>query len=336
MPNLISVHVIGYPSTVGGANTELWHTVKLWRRAGINVTLHPTGSTPDAEQWRPTLDAIGCETVQFRESEFSAGEIVVGFCNRTFRTNAKVLRATGCKLIYVPCMVAPFPEERPESPLADRYVFQSQFQRDRYLPLIGIPLEHSVLIRGAFDPSEFQRNPLPHAPDTSFIVGKLCRAYNCDGAAAPEKYPADLWKQYARIPYPIHARVMGWGPEIEAKCGPPPAWAEVLPQGAETTQQFLESIHCLVPGVGCCLENWPRIALEADAVGVPIIAEKRGGWTEILEPYSQADNANHQAFLVAAIARGYRDFGRIGDWGGLVQQQIVLDKWLGLFQEFAA
>ncbi len=34
--------VCGYPGDVGGANTELWHTIKLWRRGGLDVTLIPT------------------------------------------------------------------------------------------------------------------------------------------------------------------------------------------------------------------------------------------------------------------------------------------------------
>ncbi len=28
----------GYPGEMGGANTEAWHTVKLWRRAGSTFT----------------------------------------------------------------------------------------------------------------------------------------------------------------------------------------------------------------------------------------------------------------------------------------------------------
>jgi glycosyltransferase involved in cell wall biosynthesis len=233
-------------------------------------------------------------------------------------------------------MVAPFPEERPEAPIADRYVFQSYFQREKYLPLIGIPPEHGVLIRGAFDASEFQHNPLPHMPGKPFIVGKLCRAYNTDGQPALEKYPADLWAQYARISHPIHARVMGWGPEIEEKCGPPPSWAEVLPQGAETVQQFLESIHCLVPGIGCCLENWPRIGLEASAVGTPVIAENRGGWKNMLSSLAMAATVDEQAWKVAAIAYGHKVYGMSVDWGSRLHQESIARSWLDLFRELAA
>ncbi len=47
----------GYPGEMGGANTEAWHTVKLWRRAGLDVHLIPTWGFDD--RWRARLDALG-------------------------------------------------------------------------------------------------------------------------------------------------------------------------------------------------------------------------------------------------------------------------------------
>lgn len=32
------VFVMGYPGELGGACTELWHTIKLWRQFGVEVT----------------------------------------------------------------------------------------------------------------------------------------------------------------------------------------------------------------------------------------------------------------------------------------------------------
>lgn len=67
---LPTLFVIGYPSDVGGANTELWHTVKLWRRFGLGVTLIPTWRAD--RRWRARLDAIGCRTVEVvRDDEWT-------------------------------------------------------------------------------------------------------------------------------------------------------------------------------------------------------------------------------------------------------------------------
>ena len=54
------IFVCGYPGDIGGANTELWHTVKLWRRMGCGVTLIPTWKAD--RRWRAKLDEIGCHT----------------------------------------------------------------------------------------------------------------------------------------------------------------------------------------------------------------------------------------------------------------------------------
>ena len=44
--------VVGYPGDVGGANTECWHTLRLWRKYGIGVTLIPTWKPTDKAGWR--------------------------------------------------------------------------------------------------------------------------------------------------------------------------------------------------------------------------------------------------------------------------------------------
>jgi hypothetical protein len=115
------------------------------------------------------------------------------------------------------------------------------------------------LIHGAFDAAEFPYDPRPHTAGASFVVGRLSRAADpTTGKPAIDKYPADLWAQYAAIPYrPLKARVMGWSAAIERHCGPPPDWAEVLPAGAESSQKFLAKLHALVPGLSAAgLTPW--------------------------------------------------------------------------------
>ena len=47
---------IGYPGEMGGANTEAWHTIQLWRQYGVDVHLIPTwGSDP---VWQAKLFVI--------------------------------------------------------------------------------------------------------------------------------------------------------------------------------------------------------------------------------------------------------------------------------------
>lgn len=278
------VFVVGYPGDVGGAHTECWHTVRLWRRFGLQVQFIPTWNA--SEPWRQRLAALGCPTLPSRPDRL--GEIpglrqavVVAFCNRQFLRHAETFRRLRCRIVWVGCMTWLFPEERKHyrrfGPF-DRYVFQSRYQHEELLPQLakfGVKAQQCRLIRGAFCWDEFPYSPKPHPPQAPFVIGRLSRP-------AADKYSCRTWEIYARIRPPRHVRVMGWDEPVEAKLGPPPAWAQCLPAGAETPQQFLASLHCLLPINGGAAENWPRAGLEAMASGVPIVAENRWGWREMI------------------------------------------------------
>jgi hypothetical protein len=295
------IFVAGYPSSLGGANTELWHTLKLWRSGGIDVTCLALADPPDKE-WVDRVSGIGCRTVFGRLDALDSipqlsGSTVVAFCNYWFLRAFASFRDLGCRVVYVPCMNWPFPQQQIIEQcygMLDAYVFQSQYQAAQMRPQIEnfcrrgnkpyLP-GRCHLIRGAFDVDEFPFRPRPVVEGEPFVIGRLSRSVGKPGnVPAVEKYPRDLWRQYgairARIPH-LKARVMGWCAGIEEKCGPPPEWAECLPDCAETAQEFLASLHCLVPGIGCCTENWPRVGLEAMSAGVPIVVDRRGGWPEM-------------------------------------------------------
>lgn len=304
------IFVAGYPSSLGGANTELWHTLKLWRSGGIDVTCLALKDPPEQE-WVDRVEGIGCKTVErigvdkldqisvIRDHKPRSvkGATVVAFCNWWFLQAIRRFDRLGCRIVWVPCMTWPFPDERLWTRVCgmmNAYVFQSTYQAAQMMPQIEIDCKNGDhdfqtdrfhQIRGAFDTAEFPFRPKPIVEGEPFVIGRLSRSLGRpSNEPALEKYPADLWSQYGairrRIPH-LKARVMGWNEGIEQKCGKPPEWAECLPDCAETSQEFLQSLHCLVPGIGCCKENWPRVGLEAMSSGVPIVVEAKGGWPEM-------------------------------------------------------
>jgi hypothetical protein len=131
----LCVYMMGWPSAIGGANSERWHTLKLWRKAGLDVTVIASGvPMPDHADWRSRLEAIGCRTIEANEwHAVPGGAIVVAFCDSGFRREAAAMRECGYRTVYVPCMCAPYREEQYGHPIADRYVFQSYYQRDKPL-----------------------------------------------------------------------------------------------------------------------------------------------------------------------------------------------------------
>ena len=52
-------------------------------------------------------------------------------------------------------------------------------------------------------------------------------------------------------------------------------------------------------------ENWPRVALEAFACGVPVVAENKWGWPEIIQHGITgflANNTEEFSYFVASLA----------------------------------
>jgi hypothetical protein len=297
--------VCGYPSNVGGANTELWHTVKLWRRLNIDVTLIPTWKADMV--WHRRLSEIGCCTRESNPDDLQnvrglAGGVVVSMCNTRFLAVAERFRELGCRIIWLGCMNWLFPEERRHYRrygVFDRHVFQSQYQRDTICPQLarfGFETRQGHIIRGAFDIGEFPLRPMAHKPGEPFVVGRLSRA-------ASEKFSPRTWNIYREAAIPIAARVMGWSAAVEARVGPPPRWAECLPAGAETAQAFLAGLHCLAQAGGGAIENWPRVGLEAMSVGVPLVVENKGGWTEMIRHGQTGLLCNSDSDMAEQIAR---------------------------------
>ncbi len=280
------LYVIGYPDDCGGANVELFATIKLWRAHGVDITLIPT--------WRPIarqlieVGDIGATTVLVKLRNFLKtgqpipdGSTVISFGNRYFLTVAAALKERGCRLIYVPCEAEPSDRDREflgGEHLIDISVFQSFFQYQAWKHLMWDYPPHPI-IPGAFDPADFPFSPLPHEPGEPFVCGRISRP-------DPLKFSPDLWDAYRGVPR-IRARIMGWSGTIEAHCGKPPEWATVLGKRSEPAREFYGKLHAIIHPGGEAAENWPRFVLEAMAAGVPVITDNRGGTREMNCGYDQ-------------------------------------------------
>ena len=155
------VFYIGAPGPCGGANTEMGHTLAVWRRQGIDVTVIPTWGIGD--DTRRQLEAIGCQVALVYKPENIgdvpgiAGGVVHSMCNGQFWKVYGRLKELRCRTVWSSCMTFEFAESLAawrQHGLCDAYHFQSEFQRDELEKLL-LPLgyNHGMghLIRGAFD-----------------------------------------------------------------------------------------------------------------------------------------------------------------------------------------
>lgn len=290
----MKIFVVGYPSYVGGADTELWHTTRIWRDHEHEVSFIPTWHADP--EWKQKLADIGCETHHANPATLDKvsglpGGVVVSFCNAQFLKLAPRLRKMGCRLVWLNCMTWAFADELAfvtnHGPF-DAHVYQSTFQRQQLEPQYATSGQkgngvtkydasiHGVQIRGAFDVSAWRFAPLPHIKRMNFCVGRLARD-------DPDKWSSNTWPIYERIQYSgIHAWLMGVNEKVYAKIGPPPHWATTLPANAISAAEFYRKLHCLMPINGGARENWPRVGLEAMAAGVPIVTHADWGWREMI------------------------------------------------------
>lgn len=279
------IFLAGYPGEMGGANTEAWHTIKLWRQFGIDVHLIPTWGR-DAK-WQAKLDAIGCTTHHVTPAQLAtikglAGSPVVSMCNSAFLAEAHRFRELGCPIVWVNCMTFLFSQEEEffyrHGP-ADAMVYQSEFQRGQiepHLAKLGYDPTTGFLIRGAFTLDDFSFAPLPHSPGEPFWIGRVSRP-------DIDKWSSNTWPIYERIQYANkRARMLGMAANTHQKLGKSPPWAECLAPMAISAQEFFAGLHATLPINGGARENWPRAGLEAMAAGVPIVAQNEWGWREMI------------------------------------------------------
>lgn len=340
-----SLWIIGCPSYFGGADTELWDTMQLWRNAGIFLKLTPTWSVKD--EWKEKLEEIGVEIVIAGDRDGLDGigldgATVVSYCNGEFLKNADVFRKHECKVIWVGCMCWLFENEKrhyDQYGSFDAYVFQSEHQKNTLLPQLsqfGVTPQKSHVIHGPFNPESFPYSPLKHGKNEWFYIGKLSRD-------DPAKFSSNLWPIYAKVPFANRrARVMGWTDRIQDKLGFPPPWAEVLKPCQETAQEFIGSLHAMVPINGGAMENWPRVGLEAMSAGVPIVTQNQWGWREMIEHGETGflcDTDEEIEYYTAKLAyeEGLRmDIaqkarGRL--LGELANQDTIQKQWLTLLEK---
>ena len=280
------IFLVGYPGDVGGACTEVWHTLLLWKAFGLDVRVIPTWRAEPA--WRMQVDALGYQTYETDPDHLHLvpgleGAIVVSFCNSAFLENVARFRKLGCRIVWANCMTWMFGKEKQhyqEHGTFEAYMFQSEFQRSMLEPELakfGYEPSQGHTIRGAFDFRQWPFDPRQHPPRSPFVVGRVARP-------DPDKWSSNTWPIYERIQYPRkRALMMGIDDRVRKKLGPEPTWADCLKPGALNTVDFFRQLHCLLPVNGGARENWPRAGLEAMACGVPIVAQKAWGWLEMIE-----------------------------------------------------
>jgi glycosyltransferase involved in cell wall biosynthesis len=279
------VWIAGYPSVLGGADTELLHLLDLFRLYQVETHLVPMFGHDN--RMRAHCTAIGCITHPYRPSIFK-DKTVVSYCNGNFLAHLHeiVERGKPRHVVWFNCMTTPFQKEIEchKKGWIDLHGFVSAYQRSLLQPEIekhGRPVAAFEGYRPYFNPDNAaQKIEFSYkAPDQWFAVGRLSRD---DG----NKYPHDLWQTFYKVCVPKAKKifVLGYGPNAMRKCGSPPAgmdW-QVWKPNEVPVSQFYHLLHCLIHKTGGSRESYCRIVPEAYAFGVPVVVEHNYAFPEIV------------------------------------------------------
>jgi glycosyltransferase involved in cell wall biosynthesis len=98
----------------------------------------------------------------------------------------------------------------------------------------------------------------------------------------------------------------------------------IHPAGTRGPVEFLQGLDCFVYRVGENLfEAWGRVIAEAMAVGLPVVAERRGGYTEFIQDGSTGFLFDTTEEAVQIVKRLKEDPALRREIGGNARQAIT-------------
>lgn len=277
------VVIHGFPSAGGGAGTELFHQIRLWRKMGQEVTVIPSADGTRALPEHRELRELGTDLRLVDEWDaLRPGDLVLSFCNRDTLAKIERILERGARLVFVNCMTEPFEAEirlAREGKIA-AFLYQNPDVRKRLEPRLRAlepPNDPLYLdFEPWLDPELF---PFSAERDAaSFIMGHISRP-------DPSKFSADTLSIYEAVDSPVPKRgiFLGYNHRCAAKTGPPPPWIELAANHTRMhPADFFRRCHVVLQPSDTT-ENWPRIGLEAMASGCVLIVDRRGGWLRMIE-----------------------------------------------------
>lgn len=206
----------------------------------------------------------------------------ISFCCGPALEVAHEVKRHCTKFIWCNCMNWSFDREREQHVAGnlDLFLFQSDYQQTNLSRIIEEKTKKPV--NGMrFDPF-FDIESLPYIdplkrPRDVFRFGRISRV-DLDKFSARQ-----IWiYENATAPVLKKGTILGWNERVAGKCGQLPGYIEGFPACGISQKDFYERVDFLVTA-NDTTENLPRVFFEAAAAGVLVIADRRGGWTQLIE-----------------------------------------------------
>lgn len=277
MTAINEICVIGFPSRLGGADTELDHQIRVWRALGLQVHLIHTWDLDDNLRGMGMQDR-GCIIHEPRNWEVCRGKHVISYCNSEFLKHLEVIRSVAKSTTFVNCMCWTFEAEREahRRGLIDCFLYQTDHAREKV---------QQVLMDINPDYRWFKVNPYFHLDDFPYHGNRSEETFRFVRVSRedPDKFHSSQLWVYETMVAPVlkEGLILGINDGIRQKVGREPNWIRGLPAGGMSVQEAYRSAHCLIQ-MSETYENLPRVGFEAMASGCLLIVDDRGGWRDLV------------------------------------------------------
>lgn len=265
--------IIGHPSRLGGADTELDHQIRCWQAMGLAVHICHTGIV-DANLAKLQLAERGCVYHTPRDWPSLEGLHCISFCNGDFLQFLPEIRKYARSTTFVNCMTWNFEREleMQERGLIDFHLYQTQHAFDRVSQkLKSLGVYRPQLFRPYFHFEDFPY--VETRPTETFRFGRISRD---DGHKYGER---QLWiYEIMTAPVLKEGLILGWGNNAQKRFGrQPDSYIRTVPEGGISQQEFYTFCQAIIMHTDT-FENLPRVGFEAMASGSLLVVDNRGGW----------------------------------------------------------
>jgi glycosyltransferase involved in cell wall biosynthesis len=273
--------VIGHPSKLGGADTELDHQIHLWRDMGVDVYICHTGGFDDnLNIMKKEMLDIGCKYLPELSWKDLKGFHTISFCNGEFLSDIEQIKKYAKTTTFVNCMTWNFDKELDahRKGLIDFFLYQTQHQFDR--GSIKLKKISETNYRPLFFKPYFNTKDFPFIERNNKDFFKFGRISRGDA----DKYGSrQLWI-YETMTAPVlkDGLMLGWDHRAQKKLGDPPSYVKCLGEGDISQQDFYAKCDIIIMTTDT-FENLPRVGFEAMSMGSLLVVDNRGGWTVLVD-----------------------------------------------------
>lgn len=333
----MEIAVIGHPSYLGGADTELLHQIYLWLDMGVTVHVCHTGKI-DANI-RPIKDDLTSKGVIYHDSEDwkSLQDLhCISYCNGHFLENLPIIKQYAKSTTFVNCMTWAFDKEveMTKRGLIDLHLYQTVHGYQKIAPKLLCDHYNPMIVKPYFHTESFPfHNPKKH--DT-FRFGRISR---CD---AEKFHPSQLNIYETMVaPLPKSGIIVGWGQNAWNVYGTmPPDYIKLYAEGMLKQSEFYSSCDAIIMSTKT-FENLPRVGFEAMSSGCVLVVDKRGGWEQEVQNGITGWLCSHERDMIYKSSRLAFEFNERVDMANKAREyleqnwgkEITSKYWEAVFTE---